>query len=76
MPRPPETMTFAAVSSGRSDFENSRLTKAERPASAGGETGSTGAEPPLAGAASKAVVRTVMTLTGSADFTVASALPA
>ena len=34
MPRPPETMIFAAVSSGRSDFDTSRLTNCEMPASA------------------------------------------
>jgi hypothetical protein len=43
MPRPPETMIFAAVSSGRSDFATSRVTNEERPQSAGAPRVSTGA---------------------------------
>ena len=39
-------------------------------------TFSTGAEPPVAGAGSKPVVRTVITFTGSRLCTVAIALPA
>src|SRR6185436_12291703 len=35
MPRPPDTTIFAAVSSGRSDLETSRLMKLESPLSAG-----------------------------------------
>ena len=76
MPRPPETITLAPASSGRSDLATSRETKAEMPASAVTVSFSTVAEPPVAATASKPVVRTVMTLIGSADCTVASALPA
>ena len=74
--RPPETMTLAAVSSGRSFLAISLPTYADRPASATAATLSTAAEPPLAAAASKPVVRTVITLTASALCTVAMALPA
>ena len=76
MPRPPETTTRAEVSSGRSDLDTSRPTNDDSPLSAGASTFSTGAEPPLAATASKPVARTVMTLIGSADCTVAIALPA
>ena len=69
-------MIFAAVSSGRSDFDTSRPTNEERPLSGGTCTASTAALPPLAATASNAVVRTVIALIGSFDFTVASALPA
>ena len=46
------------------------------PASAGPETASTAAEPPSAAAASKPVLRTVITLIAAEDCTVAMALPA
>ena len=67
---------MAAVSSGRSLLASSRETNRESPLSATGSTFSTAAVPPVAAAASNPVVRTVITLTGSADCTVASALPA
>ena len=76
IPLPPETMIFAAVSSGRSDFDSSRPTNEDSPLSAGAASFSTAASPPAAATASKAVVRTVITLSGSLDFTVASAFPA
>ena len=69
-------MIFAAVSSGRSDFDTSRLMNEDKPLSAGATTFSTVALPPAAATASKPVVRTVMTLIGSDDCTEASALPA
>ena len=69
-------MTRAAVSSGRSLLVSSRPTRLERPVSAPAGTGSIGAEPPVAGTASNPVERTVTTLIGSFDCTVASALPA
>ena len=69
-------MMRAAVSSGRSDFVSSWLTNFDVPVPAPPARVSTVAEPPSAAAASKPVVRTVMTLTGSADYTVAMALPA
>ena len=76
MPRPPEMMIRALVSSGRSDFDNSARTNSLIPAAPGPSTVSIGAEPPLASAGAKAVPRTVMTLIASFDCTVASALPA
>jgi hypothetical protein len=76
MPRPPETMTLATVSSGRSDFTSSRRTRFDNPASANAASASTAAEPPLAATASNPVARTVMTFTASLDCTVASAVPA
>ncbi|MOA64980.1 hypothetical protein D3C78_1912060 [compost metagenome] len=69
-------MIFAAVSSGRSFLAISLPTKLLFPASAAAAMVSTAAEPPLAAAASKPVVRTVMTLVASPDCTVAIALPA
>ena len=74
--RPPETMIFAAVSSGRSFLAISEPTKLDVPASACASMLSTAALPPSAAAASKPVVRTVSTFTASADCTVAMALPA
>ena len=77
MPRPPEMMTRALVSSGRSDFDSSAPTNSRQPGrSRSPRTGSIAAEPPVASAGGKAVPRTVMTLIGSLDCTVASALPA
>ena len=76
MPRPPEMMTRALVSSGRSDFDNSARTNSLIPAAPGPSIVSTGADPPLASAGAKAVPRTVMILIWSFDCTVASALPA
>ena len=76
MPRPPEMMTRALVSSGRSDFDNSARTNSLRPAEPVPLTASTAAEPPSASTGGNAVPRTVMTLTLSFDCTVASALPA
>ena len=74
--RPPETITLALVSSGRSLSAISSLTKVEMPASVGPETSSISAEPPSAAAFSKAVPRTVTTSLASDDSTVAIALPA
>ena len=76
MPRPPDTMTRALVNSGRSDLESSSPTNLETPASGAAGTGSIAALPPSAAAASNAVPRTVITLIGSGDCTVAIALPA
>ena len=69
-------MILAAVSSGRSLLAISLPTKLDRPVSAAASTVSTAALPPLAAAASKPVVRTVMTLIASLLCTVAIALPA
>jgi hypothetical protein len=69
-------MILAAVSSGRSSLAISLPTKLDPPAAAMAATLSTAALPPVAAAASKPVVRTVMTLTASALCTVAIALPA
>jgi hypothetical protein len=69
-------MMFALVSSGRSSFVTSRLTNCEMPASGAASIFSMDALPPSAATASKPVVRTVMTLIGSPDCTVAIALPA
>jgi hypothetical protein len=60
--RPPETMIFAAVSSGRSFFAISLPTKVDLPESATLVSLSMAAEPPVAAAGSKPVVRTVITL--------------
>ena len=76
MPRPPDTTILAPASSGRSLLATSRDTNALLPVSATAVTDSTAAEPPVAGAASNAVVRTVSTFTASALCTVAIALPA
>ena len=76
MPRPPEMTTRALVSSGRSDLVNSWETKTDRPASAAAAMSSMGAAAAPAGAGSKAVPRTVMTLMASFELTVARALPA
>jgi hypothetical protein len=53
MPRPPETMIFAAVSSGRSLLESSEETYLEPSPAGTAATFSMLAEPPVAGAASK-----------------------
>ena len=74
--RPPETMTLALVSSGRSLLLASRPTKSEPPLGAPASIFSTVPEPPSAAALSKPVVRTVMTFLASFDLTVAMALPA
>ena len=76
IPRPPDTTTLAAVSSGRSDLVSSRPIIVARPASGAGASASTAAEPPVLEAASKPVERTVMTLILSLLCTVARALPA
>ncbi|MNG14049.1 hypothetical protein D3C84_977740 [compost metagenome] len=76
MPRPPETMIFAAVSSGRSDLASSSPTKADRPKSSPPASVSMAALPPAAATASKPVPRTLMTLIAAEDCTVAMALPA
>jgi hypothetical protein len=69
-------MILAAVSSGRSLLAISLPMKLLLPLSAVAAAVSTAAEPPVAAAASKPVVRTVMTLTLSLLCTVAMALPA
>jgi hypothetical protein len=74
--RPPETMILAEVSSGRSSLAISAPTKLDVPASATVATACTAADPPLAAAASKPIVRTVITFTASLLCTVAIALPA
>ncbi len=76
MPRPPEMMMRALVNSGRSDFDSSARTNSESPLSPVGATVSIAAAPPVASPGGNAVPRTVMTLTGSFDCTVCSALPA
>ena len=76
MPRPPETTTLAVVSSGRFVSLTSWPMNEESPKSSAPLTASMGAAPVPAGTALKAVVRTVTILMGSADLTVASALPA
>jgi hypothetical protein len=76
MPRPPEMTILAPVSSGRSDSVSCAPRYLERPDSAVAAMVSTGAEPPSAGAGSKDVMRTVISLMGSLDLTVIMALPA
>ncbi len=73
--RPPETMILAAVSSGRSFLAISLPRKLLLPLSAAALSTSMAALPPCP-AASKPVVRTVMTLMASWLCTVAMALPA
>ena len=69
-------MILADVSSGRSFLAISAPTNDALPESPTACTVSTVAEPPVAGAGSKPVVRTVMTLSASRLCTVAIALPA
>ena len=69
-------MTLAAVSSGRSLLAISLPTNVLLPLSATASAVSTAAEPPVAAAGSKPVVRTVITLVASVLCTVAMALPA
>src|SRR3546814_6326694 len=57
--RPPDTMIFADVSSGRSDLAISAPTKLEMPASLPAPTASTVPEPPEVAALSNAVPRKV-----------------
>ena len=74
--RPPEITTLAQASSGRLYWFSSRETRVLARISPVAEgRASIGAGAPCP-AAAKAVWRMVMTLTGSADCTVASALPA
>ena len=68
-PRPPDTTMRALVSSGRSDFVSSwpvTFDVGQSPAAAG--IFSIAALPPVAGAASNAVARTVITLIGSFEL--------
>lgn len=74
--RPPLTTILAAVSSGRSLFVTSRPMKLDLPLSATPSKVSTAALPPVAAAASKPVLRTVITLIASLLCTIAIALPA
>ena len=74
-PRPPEMTTRALVSSGRSDLVSSWPVTLDSPVSGAAAIVSTVALPPVP-ALSNAVVRTVRTLIGSFDCTVANALPA
>ena len=76
MPRPPETTTRAAVSSGRSDLLSSADTKREVTGVSSMFTASMVALPPSAGTGSKLAARTVITFLASEDCTVAMALPA
>ena len=69
-------MILAEVSSGRSFFAISEPMNSDLPESATAVTASTVAEPPVAAAGSKPVVRTVITFTASTLCTVAMALPA
>ena len=59
--RPPETMILAEVNSGRSFLAISLPMNVLRPLSATALTALTTAVPPVAGAGSKPVVRTVIT---------------
>ena len=74
--RPPDTMIFALVSSGRSDLLISAPSKVDRPASPAPATASTTPAPPSRAALSNAVPRTVTTSLPAGAFTVAMALPA
>ena len=74
--RPPETITLALVSSGRSDLAISAPAKVERPLSPSPLTVSIVPLPPVAAALAKAVPRTVITSFLSLVCTVAIALPA
>ncbi len=77
MPRPPETTTRAPVSSGRSDLVSSCPVTSRLAGVGRRRDGLDPAPlPPVAAAASKAVVRTVITLIASFDCTVAKTLPA
>ena len=76
IPRPPDTTTRAAVSSGRSDLESSAPRKLDSPDSPAPATASVAAPPPSAAAGPNPVMRTVMTLMASVLCTVAMALPA
>jgi hypothetical protein len=69
-------MILAAVSSGRSILAISLPLNVLLPLSATPAAVSTAAEPPVAAAGSKPIVRTVMTLVESVLCTVAIALPA
>src|SRR5690606_32170664 len=73
--RPPETMTRAAASWGRSDLAVRSSTTRASPGSAAAVTAAISAEPPV-GAAAKALARTVMTFVASVARTVSMALPA
>ena len=77
MPRPPEMMIPAAVSSGRSDLAISSLTNVRQ---AGIVYGTEGFDRwlsrPMSATGSYAVPRTEMTLIASLDLTVAMPLPA
>eukprot|EP00962_Isochrysis_galbana_P014845 scaffold4252_cov114-Isochrysis_galbana.AAC.5 len=76
-PRPPDTTVFADASSGRSLLATSSLSHSDLPAGATSTpAAATVADPPSADAFSKDVGRTVNTLIGSSDLTVARALPA
>src|SRR5580700_9170454 len=73
--RPPEMTILAAVSSGRSVFDSSSPTNADRPGSVAAVVGSIGAGPPSP-AAWKAAVLIVITFLASRERTVWMALPA
>ncbi len=75
MPRPPETTTLAAPSSGRSLWASSSPTKLDWALSTTTSTASMAALP-SSPTASKAVARTVITFRASSLCTVAMALPA
>src|SRR3546814_16646575 len=75
-PRPPETITLALVSSGRSLLALSEPTKLDSPASPVPETPSTVPDQPSDAAVAKGVPRTVITSFASLDSTVAFAVQA
>mmetsp|Transcript_24178 Transcript_24178/g.50231 ORF Transcript_24178/g.50231 Transcript_24178/m.50231 type:complete len:214 (+) Transcript_24178:117-758(+) len=76
MPRPPETTTAAEERSGRSEFDSDADTNAGEEGDSVKERASTGADPPVSAALSKAVGLTVTSLTSSLFLTLARALPA
>ena len=77
MARPPDTITLAEVSSGRSDLASASPPKRDSDVSVPARSSAaTGASARPSGVTAKAAVRTVTTFTGSADRTVWMALPA
>ena len=67
MPRPPEIIILAAVSSGLSNLTMSSLIQVDKPLSPADSIDSTEALPPSAATGSKAVPRTVITFIKSED---------
>jgi hypothetical protein len=75
-PRPPDTTLVAVPRSGRSLLARSSDTHSVAQGACGSVPSLMEAEPPMVSAAGKAVLRTVMSLIESEDWTVAMALPA